>query len=79
MLSYLSSKLNIGGVVAITNFHNEDKSGTAKDWGSDWPLLLREDHHVEALFPEHLTPTLKRSDNGSLIMAAARKRVASID
>lgn len=74
MLAFLSSRLKTDGVIAITNFHKDDKSAIAKDWGSDWPLLFREDHHVEALFPKHLSPKLTRSQNGSLIMATGRKR-----
>lgn len=73
MLAFLANKLEENGVIAITNFHNEDQSGAAKDWGSDWPLILREDHEVEALFPSSVVPKLTRSENGSLVMAAARK------
>lgn len=73
MLDLLSRKLETNGVLAITNFHLEDGSGVAKDWGSDWPLVLREDHHVTALFPENVPADIKRSENGSLIMAKGRK------
>jgi len=73
MLSYLSTKVKEGGLLAITNYHIDDGSILSKDWSADWPLIFREDHHVEALFPESVLPTLTRSDNGSLIMAAGRK------
>jgi hypothetical protein len=76
VLNYLSTKIKQGGVLAITNYHVDDASLLSKDWSADWPLVFREDHHVHALFPHTITPTLTRSENGSLIMAAGRKESA---
>lgn len=72
MLATLTSRLSKNGVLAITNFHVNDKSAISKDWGSDWQLIFRTEEEVEAMYPENLTVNTRLSECGSLVMAHAR-------
>jgi extracellular factor (EF) 3-hydroxypalmitic acid methyl ester biosynthesis protein len=70
----LAASLVSGGVLALTNFHPQDRSAAIKDWGADWQLVFRDEEQVKRLFaPAGLEPSLHLSDNGSLVMASARK------
>ena len=74
LLHTLASVVDGGGLLAITNFHPQDRSAAIKDWGADWQIVFRDEQQVKQLFtPAQLEPALHLSENGSLVMAAARK------
>lgn len=74
MLSFLSSKLNTNGLVAITNYHTNDASAVSKDWCADWPLVFKSEDEIKRMFPDNGAIHLELSPNGSLIMASWRKQ-----
>jgi SAM-dependent methyltransferase len=74
LLAGLVAALNPGGLLAITNFHPQDRSATIKDWGADWQIVFRDEKQVGRLFEQcGLRPDIAVSSNGSLTMASARK------
>jgi extracellular factor (EF) 3-hydroxypalmitic acid methyl ester biosynthesis protein len=71
-IACLLAVLKPGGLLAITNFHSEDRSAHCKDWGADWQLVLRDEEAMGALFPAGVEVELGRSANGSLLFASVR-------
>ncbi|MDF3074722.1 MAG: methyltransferase, CheR-type [Alphaproteobacteria bacterium] len=77
LLHGLASALEVGGMLAITNFHPQDRSAAIKDWGADWQIVFRNEQQVRQLFvPTQLDPAVHVSANGSLVMAAARRNAS---
>jgi SAM-dependent methyltransferase len=74
LLKGLTEALRPGGLIAITNFHPQDRSATIKDWGADWQIVFRDEPTVAKLFAQcGLQADIGVSSNGSLTMASARK------
>ncbi len=72
LLRSLGSALRVGGLLAITNFHPDDRSAWTKNWMTDWPLILRTEDDVRHLFSGLAHPEISRSENRSLVFAEAR-------
>jgi extracellular factor (EF) 3-hydroxypalmitic acid methyl ester biosynthesis protein len=73
LIHYLLSITRPGGILAISNFHPDDKSACAKDWGADWQILFRDETALAELFPKKMEVQVSRSTNKSLAYAWARK------
>lgn len=72
LIRYLLSQTKAGGVLAISNFHPDDKSAVCKDWGADWRIFFREEDAVAGLFPKFETVQISRSANKALAYAWLR-------
>jgi 2-polyprenyl-3-methyl-5-hydroxy-6-metoxy-1,4-benzoquinol methylase len=73
LLSHLVALTAPGGVTAVANFHVQDPSRTVKEWLVDWPLVLRDEAALAALFPDPSSVEAVQSENKALVYALARK------
>lgn len=62
-----------GGILAISNFHPDDQSACAKDWGADWQIFFRDEEALAGLFPKHTAVQINRSANKALAYAWVRR------
>jgi 2-polyprenyl-3-methyl-5-hydroxy-6-metoxy-1,4-benzoquinol methylase len=73
LLAHLAALTVPGGVTAIANFHRDDPSRTVKEWLVDWPLVLRDETELAALFPVPSSVQTLQTENKSLVYAVARR------
>lgn len=75
LINHLESLLDEDGIIAITNYSKEDKSGFAKEWLGDWSLIFRDELDMKGIFPDSGELSLFHSTNRSLILANYKKLV----
>jgi 2-polyprenyl-3-methyl-5-hydroxy-6-metoxy-1,4-benzoquinol methylase len=74
LLRHLLSLTVRGGVVALSNYHPEDRSACVKDWAVDWQLIYRDEAAAAGIFPAGVNVETSRSANHALTFAWARRR-----